>query len=119
MYEIKDGIIVSPGKFEGEPAWILKLYDMVMDGMADDSINDGNLVIDCFKLDAEMSAITGLPAQPDVFVCVWSNGAGFVSHAVKTAGQLAELQDFSDIPTIDYAPEELDFEASGHYDSGY
>jgi len=35
QYEIKDGIIVSPGKFEGEPLYAPYFYSIWLDGGAD------------------------------------------------------------------------------------
>lgn len=106
-FKIVDGFIVSPGKFEGEPEWILKLYEMVMDGRADESVHDGSMVIDAFRLDASMARLTGLDAQPDHYVCIWSDDAGFVSHKVMSETQLFECEgmipheNFDDYPVYE------------------
>lgn len=35
-YDVKDGRIVSPGKFEGEPIFAPYYWNAVLDGLADD-----------------------------------------------------------------------------------
>jgi hypothetical protein len=40
QYKVKDGVIISPGKFEGEPVYALYFYDLMMHGGAD-SDDDG------------------------------------------------------------------------------
>lgn len=93
-YKVVDGIIVSPGKFEGEPEWVVTLWEMVLNGMADESVHDGTMVIDAFKLDAEMARITGLEPSREHYVCLWSSDQGFVSHKVLTETQLFECEGF-------------------------
>lgn len=39
-YEIRDGIIVSPGKFEGEPRYATAMWDSVCSGFADHDFYD-------------------------------------------------------------------------------
>lgn len=43
-YKVRDGRVVSPGKFEGEPLYAPALYDMAMNGFADESDGDADLV---------------------------------------------------------------------------
>jgi hypothetical protein len=38
-YEVKDGVIKSLGKFEGEPVYSPYFYDAVLDGCSDDDEN--------------------------------------------------------------------------------
>lgn len=110
-YETNDeGIITSPGKFEGEPEWIVTLYEMVLNGMADESVHDGTMVIDAFKLDAEMARLTGLEESSEHYVCLWSNDQGFVSHKVLTENQVFECEGFD-------AP--IGFDDYPVYESGY
>lgn len=40
-YEVRDGIIVSPGKFEGERDYMPAAYDQYMNGFCDD---DGEVI---------------------------------------------------------------------------
>lgn len=34
-YEVRDGIIRTPGTFEGEPFWLPVLWELAMEGFAD------------------------------------------------------------------------------------
>ena len=53
-YEVRNGIIVSPGKFEGEPIHTVYFYDLVMDSCQDDTIYDEyDDTIDVFNLTPE------------------------------------------------------------------
>lgn len=40
-YKVKDGRIVSPGKFEGEPIYAVAFWDAALNGMADDDNENG------------------------------------------------------------------------------
>lgn len=99
-YKIVDGRIVSPGKFEGEPAWILTLWDMVLGGMADVSVHDGTMAIDGFELDERTAALVGMEARPGHYVCLWSDDQGFVSHIVMSEQELNNCEGF-DVPDGD------------------
>jgi len=59
-YEIENGIIKSPGKFEGEFIHSLYFYDCVMNGGGDEIISsylDSERIIDVFNLtDSEKDA---------------------------------------------------------------
>ena len=42
-YDVRDGIIRSPGKFEGEPEYAPYLWDLVLQGFADE--DDGSVAV--------------------------------------------------------------------------
>ena len=119
-YEIKDGVIVSPGKFEGEPAWILTLWDMVMGGMADESVHDGTTAYDAFRLDEKTAELTGYPARQDAYVVLWSDSQGFISHMTMTEDQLFACEGFEvEDPTNEYVLTSLDsFDDYPEYENG-
>jgi hypothetical protein len=119
-YEIKDGIIVTPGKFEGEPEWVLTLWDMVLGGMADESVHDGTTAYDAFRLDARTAVLTGYDVRPDAYVVLWSDSQGFVSHMLMTEDQLFACEGFDiEEPTNEYVLTSLDsFDDFPEYDSG-
>lgn len=76
------------GKFESEPPWVPALWDRAMGGFSDVSVHDGSMVIDGFRLDDGLAALTGLEAAEDRYVCLWSDDQGFVSHMVMTQDEL-------------------------------
>lgn len=90
-YKVRDGIIVSPGKFEGEPYWMPTLWDMVLGGMADESLHDGTTAYDAFKVDSDLSIMTGLPVQ-DAFLVIWSDEQGFVNHMIMNQNELDNIE---------------------------
>src|SRR5688500_16617359 len=77
MYKVENGFVVSPGKYEGEPEWVVTLHEMCLSGMADHSVHDGSMAIDAFELDADTAKLTGLEARPGTYVCLWSDDSGF------------------------------------------
>ena len=77
-YDIRDGRIVSPGKFEMEPVWAPYFYDFYMDGGADET-DDEDVV--SFGVDADdIAAFPELAGAARVmlqfgdtgFVSVWT-----------------------------------------------
>ena len=53
-FDVVDGIIRNPGKFEGEAVWVPYFWDLVMDGDGEEVFDeDGELVATRFKVDAE------------------------------------------------------------------
>lgn len=82
------GVIVNPGKFEGEPSWVKQLWDRALSGFSDETVHDGSMAIDAFKLDAGLAALTGLDASPDHYICLWSDDNGSVNHMLMTQDQL-------------------------------
>lgn len=44
MYNTENGVITSPGKFEGEAWYVPELWDLVLDGWADED-EDGIAVV--------------------------------------------------------------------------
>lgn len=119
-FVIKNGVIVTPGKFEGEPEWILTLWEMVMSGMADESVHDGSTAYDAFKLDAKTAALTGYPQRNDAYVVLWSDSQGFVSHMTMTEDQLFACEGFDvEDPTNEYVLTSLDsFDDYPEYETG-
>jgi hypothetical protein len=118
-YKIVNGFIVSPGKFEGEPEWILTLHEMVMSGMADHSVHDGTMAIDAFALDERISVLTGKPVTEDAYVCLWTDDNGFVNHMVMSENELFACEGFDiENDTTEYFVVD-DFDDHPTYESGY
>lgn len=90
-FKVVNGIIKNPGKFEGEPYWMPTLWDMVLGGMADESLHDGTTAYDAFKVDSDLSIMTGLPVQ-DAFLVIWSDEQGFVNHMIMNQNELDNIE---------------------------
>ena len=72
-YEVKDGIITSPGKFEGEPDYTVHFYDLMMNG-------DGeNWGMDLVRFTVTPEDKTQFPALTNTAkVSLWEDSQGFV-----------------------------------------
>jgi hypothetical protein len=86
-YTIEDGIIRSPGKFEGEPAHALHFYHYMMDGSAE--------VCACgacyMSIDAEDAALfPDLADSIGGYVHLSVSDSGFVYTEVVSAKELEE-----------------------------
>lgn len=85
MNEINDydvsatGVITTPGKFEGEPAWVALLWEMGLEGFYD-AEEDG---VYYFDIDAELAEeIPALANHEGGRVAIYEDSAGFVYHAI-------------------------------------
>jgi hypothetical protein len=70
-YKIERGIIVSPGKFEGEPYYAPYYYDIAMDGFADE--DDGETWI-FYLSDEDKRAISEFKKYYSLEIYVDDNG---------------------------------------------
>lgn len=59
-YTVRAGVIVSPGKFEGEPEWLPYLWHATLEGSADVDGYDGDTAVSAFQLDDDDSIVMGL-----------------------------------------------------------
>lgn len=73
-YKIQNGIIMSPGKFEGEPIYAPYFWDLVMDGGADETEDDG----DIFRISAEDRREFPEIDRDTTTIRIWEDGNGFV-----------------------------------------
>ena len=73
-------LVVSPGKFEGEPIWLVYLWDLALESFADSTEYDGDTEVSVFEVDAEMRVYDPYTfAESSVNVIrVWENDQGFV-----------------------------------------
>ena len=80
QFDIKDGIIHNPGKFEGEPIHTVYYYELMMDGEGEDIYDDGVATEDAepeytqFVVDADESDMFGLRIGSEVRLRVDSQG---------------------------------------------
>lgn len=69
----------EPGKFEGEPAFVPRLWDLVMDGVADVSTFDGDTAVDIIVVGDGLREL--YPDLGDIYaVALWETEQGFVFH---------------------------------------
>ena len=89
-YEIKSGVIVSPGKFEGEPEYAPHFYEIMCGGGADATIYDGDVQIDVFVVTTD--DVARFPELAGVYaVLLWERSDGFVETDECTRSQLGRL----------------------------
>lgn len=75
QYKLKDGKVVSPGKFEGEPEWVVFFWEAVLDGCGEDT-EDGSVTVHVEDADKKQ-----WPELQDVTDAVlWEDDNGFVHH---------------------------------------
>ena len=78
-YDVKDGIIVSPGRFEGEPEFTPYFWDMVLDGWATD-FHDENKNLYAY-LEIEQEDISIYPElEGKRYIILFEDNNGFVCH---------------------------------------
>jgi hypothetical protein len=90
-YQLHPGttVISSPGKFEGEPAWLPELFYV----SADSEIWDASTLIAVFKLDAELRALVGASAdESDAYLLVWETEQGFAEHRFLSSAAFARFE---------------------------
>lgn len=90
-FETHEGtnIIRTPGKFEGEPLWLVDLYESgVLESASDETLYEGNgeTAVDVFYIDDDdLRAKLGTDASADSYaVLVWTTEQGFVCQRVMT-----------------------------------
>ncbi len=69
--------VATPGKFEGEPLWLVALWDLVLEGCSDGEEWDGETPIAVFTVDADLIAVDPSLAGEGV-IRVWEDDSGFV-----------------------------------------
>ncbi len=80
LYTVIDGIIRTPGKFEGQPAWVPYYWDLGIDGCADADGNGKDTPF-IFHLDSSDSYIW--PELARVFTITLATDAhGNVKHTI-------------------------------------
>lgn len=92
-YQTRDGIIKSPGKFEGEPIWAPYFYDKGCEGLADiDDATDGGPVWGFIVRPEDRAEFLDV-FEPDTYaVSLWESDAGFVYSAQLTREEYERLE---------------------------
>jgi hypothetical protein len=88
MSEPRTAIITDPGKFEGEPEFMLTVWTWVMDGIYDENIDDGDTCVSVYRLDTELRDMTDTHGTTDDYLLVWETSQGFVYHRFMSEEQL-------------------------------
>lgn len=78
--------IRTPGKFEGEPAYVAYLWKRCA-GQADELLWDGAYLYDVFDLSDPTTARIVRPSSDDAFLLLWERGDGFVNSSLLTAAE--------------------------------
>ena len=91
------GIVRSPGKFEGEPWWVVALWDVSLDGFADREDFDGATLLVSFAIDSDLVAAIGYRPVSCDFVSLWESDNGFVNHAFTLATELDGCEGENDV----------------------
>ena len=80
-YHVRDGIIMTPGKFEGERVWVPYFWDLALEGEGEDVLGeDGEILATRFVVDAEEGEAFGLECGATVEV--FEDAQGFVIGTV-------------------------------------
>ena len=82
-YPTRNGLITSPGKFQGEPEWVPVLWDAALQGAADE--DNGEIFTFWFETSDYVSwpELIGIEA-----VELWESCGGFVFHRVLRRGDI-------------------------------
>jgi hypothetical protein len=95
----KDGIITAPGKFEGEPEFVLYYWEQALEGGADEVIHGDNEVTYVFTLGkddfGDHPSLAKLSKRMDVnegdLLLIWEDDHGFVHHEFDDGGAATKL----------------------------
>ena len=85
-YDVKDGIIQNPGKFEFEPEWVPYYWELVVNGEGDDFSDydaSGEIaggIVSRFVVDSEESDAFGI--ECGAMVEIFQDSQGFVTGTV-------------------------------------
>lgn len=82
-FSANGGVIVSPGKFEGQPSWLPPFWEAALDGFCDVEYEepDGTMVA-VFELDAQDKQRFPIMATSRELE-VWEDGQGFVRYKLS------------------------------------
>jgi hypothetical protein len=77
-YKVENGIVKSLGKFQGQPTWVVYLWDLFLNGFGDGWAEDHNEVVHAiFEIDA--SDVEVWPELEGVYkVDLWEDALGFM-----------------------------------------
>jgi hypothetical protein len=101
--KVVNGFVTTPGKFEGEPEWIIPLFEMTLSGLSDETLHDGTTAYDAFQCTEEMERLTGVPAKDGNYIVLWSDSQGFLSHMIMDEQMMNNLESFHvEEPTLEY-----------------
>ena len=79
------GTVISPGKFEGKPWWVVPLWDAFMDGAWDDEFeDDGGTVVSVFLRRNLTEEISKELKGTTHAITLWEDDQGFVRHSERT-----------------------------------
>lgn len=82
-YDVNDnGVVTSPGKFEGEPSYVVHFWDGYMNGMCDE--DDGETVTFILE-DADFEEFPALRTFQKIDL--WEDSQGFVHHSLSTSAR--------------------------------
>lgn len=95
-YKVEQGIIRSPGKFEGEPEWVPGFWERVLDG-ADDEILFDEDPVSVFILDDADRRTIGAAAEGSVALLLWEDTSGFVRSRLVSQTKLDGLRADSEL----------------------
>ena len=72
-------IVTEPGKFEGEPTYVIGLWDAVLEGASDEEIVAGFVTYSFVRTTEEEQQVN--PDLKGIYgVALWEDGNGFVHH---------------------------------------
>jgi hypothetical protein len=84
-----DAIITTPGKFEGEPCYVLFFWLMYMNGFYDGTFHDSFYEYTYWYLEDEEKQLFRIDGSFTLIV-IWENSDGFICHDL--------LQSLADMP---------------------
>lgn len=111
-YDVRDGIVHRLGKFQGEPLYVVLLWDFALEGGSDEDLHDGDCSHFIFTIDPALveeclyrSALrcgSELEAHYGEYLCLWENEQGFVHHEIMSPIRYAQFRAYCeqhDTPT--------------------
>ena len=86
MYDVNEqGVIVNPGKFEGEMEYIPYFWDFCMNGFDEVFWNKNDVMISVFPiLEDDVKEYPELKDCLGMFLYLWEDNSGFVHSELST-----------------------------------
>lgn len=87
----RHGTVTDPGKFEQEPAYVVALWELMLNGYDDEVIYDNDMPVSVMLVDGYIQA--EWPELADVYaVLLWEDSVGFAQHHCVTERELADYR---------------------------
>ena len=85
MYDVENGVIRSPGKFEGNMDYTVHFWDFYLNGCDTPCYNENDVYLSQFTIEKDDTIeFPELQDHIGQFIYLWEDGNGFVYSEIST-----------------------------------